>query len=240
MKEWNINPKTNRTKHGQRRHQILAVAGQLVAAEGLEGLKMPIVAKEIGISTPALYRHFPSKEALVAVLAGRVVDDIHVVLSEVRDAPSAHPCDVLARFSGAYIELSIDDPVTSALLNAFVTDPRRLVVGPMSDEIWGMCESWWESIESSLRECRVSEGRAELGAWGLWTALQGQLGALKFAERRGGISVRDSAALASFSVVMGIVDSSFRLGLAEWTRSFKQGASRCAAARGGTQKWWEL
>ena len=74
---WEINPATNRAKHGQRRHQILAIAGQLVASEGLEGLKMPVISRELGISTPALYRHFPSKESLVAELALRVMDEIH-------------------------------------------------------------------------------------------------------------------------------------------------------------------
>ncbi len=49
MKNWEINPATNRTKHGQRRHQILAIAGQLVASEGLEGLKLPVIARELGI-----------------------------------------------------------------------------------------------------------------------------------------------------------------------------------------------
>ena len=141
MKNWEINPATNRTKHGQRRHQILAIAGQLVASEGLEGLKLPVIARELGISTPALYRHFPSKESLVAELALRVMDEIHTVLKRAQTGRSLNGFERLGRFSGAYLELALTDPVTTALLSTFVTDPRRLVTGPASDEIWGIGQS---------------------------------------------------------------------------------------------------
>ena len=240
MKNWEINPATNRTKHGQRRHQILAIAGQLVASEGLEGLKLPVIARELGISTPALYRHFPSKESLVAELALRVMDEIHTVLKRAQTGRSLNGFERLGRFSGAYLELALTDPVTTALLSTFVTDPRRLVTGPASDEIWGLASRWWQDLEVCLEEIGVgSESTREL-AWGLWTALQGQLGAQKFAERRGDIDIRRSSALSTFGMVAGFASHSSRDGLEEWCRAFNDGASMCESARGERKQWWEL
>lgn len=52
------------------RDRILAEACDLYVADGMEGFSMRTLARRVGVSAPALYRHFESKEALVvAVLA---------------------------------------------------------------------------------------------------------------------------------------------------------------------------
>jgi AcrR family transcriptional regulator len=49
-----------------RREQILAVAAQLFARHGFHGVSIADLGAAVGVSGPALYRHFPSKEALLA------------------------------------------------------------------------------------------------------------------------------------------------------------------------------
>ena len=49
-----------------RREQILAVAAQLFARHGFHGVSIADLGAAIGVSGPALYRHFPGKEALLA------------------------------------------------------------------------------------------------------------------------------------------------------------------------------
>jgi AcrR family transcriptional regulator len=53
---------------GNRREQILAVAAQLFARHGFHGVSIADLGAAVGISGPALYRHFPGKEALLAEL----------------------------------------------------------------------------------------------------------------------------------------------------------------------------
>jgi AcrR family transcriptional regulator len=66
-------PKTPR--HDERRDEILRVALHLFATQGIEGTGLREIAKRIGVSQPALYHYFASKEALVdAVLDWRKVD----------------------------------------------------------------------------------------------------------------------------------------------------------------------
>jgi AcrR family transcriptional regulator len=49
-----------------RREQILAVAAQLFARHGYHGVSIADLGAAVGVSGPALYRHFPGKEALLA------------------------------------------------------------------------------------------------------------------------------------------------------------------------------
>jgi AcrR family transcriptional regulator len=49
-----------------RREQILAVAAELFAQRGFHGVSIADLGAAVGVSGPALYRHFPGKEALLA------------------------------------------------------------------------------------------------------------------------------------------------------------------------------
>ncbi len=53
----------------ERQQEIIDVALNLINAKGIQGLTMKNLSKEIGISEPAIYRHFENKiEILLAVL----------------------------------------------------------------------------------------------------------------------------------------------------------------------------
>jgi len=49
-----------------RREQILATAAELFAARGFHGTSVVDLGAACGITGPALYRHFPSKDAMLA------------------------------------------------------------------------------------------------------------------------------------------------------------------------------
>lgn len=49
-----------------RREQILAEAAVLFARHGFHGVSIDGIGAAVGVSGPALYRHFPSKEGLLA------------------------------------------------------------------------------------------------------------------------------------------------------------------------------
>lgn len=51
-----------------RREQLLAVAKTLFARHGFHGVRLEDLAKGVGISAPAVYRHFESKEAVLEEL----------------------------------------------------------------------------------------------------------------------------------------------------------------------------
>lgn len=57
---------TTRTAEPSRREQILATAADLFAARGFHGVSVADLGAACGISGPALYKHFASKDAMLA------------------------------------------------------------------------------------------------------------------------------------------------------------------------------
>ncbi|MGQ4601596.1 SACE_7040 family transcriptional regulator [Nocardia sp. R6R-6] len=52
----------------QRRRQLLEAGARLIADRGFLGMRLDDLGAAVGISGPAVYRHFPSKEALLTEL----------------------------------------------------------------------------------------------------------------------------------------------------------------------------
>lgn len=76
-----------------RRSQLIAAAERLVAEKGYLAVRLEDIGAAVGVSGPAIYRHFPNKEALlVELLVGistRLLDGARKVLSEAADAEAA-------------------------------------------------------------------------------------------------------------------------------------------------------
>ncbi|MEU5299227.1 TetR/AcrR family transcriptional regulator [Streptomyces noursei] len=65
-----------RLSPADRRAQLLAVGARLFAARPYDDVLMEDVAKEAGVSRALLYRHFPSKHALFAVVYQQAADQL--------------------------------------------------------------------------------------------------------------------------------------------------------------------
>ena len=78
-----------------RREQILAVAAQLFAKHGFHGVSIADLGAAVGVSGPALYRHFPGKEALLAELLVGISEHL-LAGGQERAAASDDPREVLA------------------------------------------------------------------------------------------------------------------------------------------------
>jgi AcrR family transcriptional regulator len=71
------------------RERILDAAEALFADRGFEGTALRDVAARVGIRTPSLYNHFPSKEALYSAVLERTVGPVLALLSEIVQSPGA-------------------------------------------------------------------------------------------------------------------------------------------------------
>jgi TetR/AcrR family tetracycline transcriptional repressor len=68
---------------GQRRAQVLQAAIELLDEVGLDALTMRLLASRLGVRASALYRHYPSKQALLDAMVAHLVspaDDIAPLL----------------------------------------------------------------------------------------------------------------------------------------------------------------
>ncbi|PHF11819.1 TetR/AcrR family transcriptional regulator [Bacillus wiedmannii] len=67
------------TKNLQTSQNIVEVSFKLMAEYGIEKMSLSMIAKEVGISKPAIYYHFSSKEALVDFLFEEIFSGYHFV-----------------------------------------------------------------------------------------------------------------------------------------------------------------
>src|ERR1700730_14503271 len=76
-----------------RKEELIAVAARLFATRGYRSVGVDDIGEGLGLTAPAIYRHFPSKEALlVAVFDGVIADNlvrIREIVAEIHDPEEA-------------------------------------------------------------------------------------------------------------------------------------------------------
>jgi AcrR family transcriptional regulator len=124
-----------------RREQILATAAELFAARGFHGVSVADLGAACGISGPALYKHFPAKDALLAEMLVSISERLLAVGRE-RVAAASTPRDALV----ALVEWHTD----------FALHDRALIVVQDRD---------WESLPTEAREQVRTLQRAYVDLW---------------------------------------------------------------------------
>lgn len=140
---------SRREKTEVRRAQIVEAARKLLADSPLEAISTRRIARSLGVSQPALFRHFPSRDRLLLAviesareaLAARV----QVVLTETSSARAR--LERLTRELFRYVE---DEPGLPRLLFANVADGK----GPVLDALRGL-----HSMQASLVAELVRDGQ---------------------------------------------------------------------------------
>lgn len=104
--------------HGHLREQILCAACELLEENNVASLSLRAVAKKVGVSHTAPYRHFKDKESLLAGIAGLGYDELSAQLA---DAVKSHPNDPAAQLKAAghrYLQLALQTPQCTQLMHA--------------------------------------------------------------------------------------------------------------------------
>ena len=124
-----------------RRQQILDIAADLFAARGFHGVSVAELGAACGISGPALYKHFESKDSMLAEM---LVSISETLLSEGRSrvASAQGPREALEALVEWHIEFAIDH--------------RALIVVQDRD---------WSSLPDEARERVRALQRAYVDVW---------------------------------------------------------------------------
>jgi len=97
------------TRTTSRRAEILAAAAELFARRGFHGVSIEDLGRAVGTSGPALYRHFPGKQALLSAM---LVDISERLLAEgrTRVAAAVEPAAALDALIAWHVEFALDNP----------------------------------------------------------------------------------------------------------------------------------
>lgn len=94
---------------GTRREQILRIAAELFAKRGFHGVSVAELGRACEMSGPALYRHFPSKDAVLAEMLVSFSDELlEVGRARVRSATS--PGQALAALVEWHVDFALGNP----------------------------------------------------------------------------------------------------------------------------------
>ncbi|GAA2610637.1 TetR/AcrR family transcriptional regulator [Actinomadura fulvescens] len=91
-----------------RRTEILAAAAELFARRGFHGASIGDVGRAVGLTGPALYRHFSGKEAVLAEMLLDISRRLHAEgLRRAAEPEAARALDALLRW---HIAFALDNP----------------------------------------------------------------------------------------------------------------------------------
>jgi len=132
-----------------RREQIMAAAAELFAHHGFHGVGIDDIGAAVGISGPALYRHFRSKDAIL----GEMLNSISRYLLDggtTRAENPGSPDEVLTGLVRFHVEFALAHPslITVQERNlANLTDPDRKQVRALQRQY---VEVWVRAIRRSV------------------------------------------------------------------------------------------
>ncbi|MEM6744873.1 MAG: TetR/AcrR family transcriptional regulator [Pseudomonadota bacterium] len=96
--------------HGNLREALVDAAARLIAERGPQGFTMAEAAREAGVSAAAPYRHFKSREALIAELALRGFDLFADLLAHAWAGGAPSPLAAFERVGRAYLAFAAKEP----------------------------------------------------------------------------------------------------------------------------------
>ncbi|WP_369133711.1 TetR/AcrR family transcriptional regulator [Modestobacter sp. I12A-02662] len=93
-----------------RREQILRAAAQLFAERGARAVGVDDVGAAVGVTGPAIYRHFASKDAMLAEMLLRISERLLAGSAEVVAAAGDDAAGQLRALIAFQVEFALDNP----------------------------------------------------------------------------------------------------------------------------------
>ena len=131
-----------------RREQILAAAAELFARHGFHGVGIDDIGAAVGISGPALYRHFRSKDAMLGEMLTSISENLLAGGEQRRDA--SEPGAVLAELIRFQVDFALDNPALITVQErnlGNLTEPDRRRVRALQRRY---VEVWVQAIRDTV------------------------------------------------------------------------------------------
>ncbi|MEU8683912.1 TetR/AcrR family transcriptional regulator [Streptomyces sp. NPDC048611] len=124
----------------QNRAEIKAAALQQLAEGGIQAVALTRIAKDMGLSGPALYRYFAGRDDLLSELIRDAYDEVAQAVGQAGGAPADGPRAALHALADAYRDWAVDQPhryllIQGTPLPGYAAPPdtllrARAVLGP--------------------------------------------------------------------------------------------------------------
>lgn len=142
-----------------RREQILSTAADLFAARGFHGVSVADLGAACGISGPALYKHFPSKDAMLSEMLVNISEHL-LTGGQKRVAEAGTPQEALQTLIDFHVDFAITNPGLIAVQErdwASLPDDSRAQVRELQREYVTL---WADQVTSLYPSVRGEAARA--------------------------------------------------------------------------------
>jgi AcrR family transcriptional regulator len=139
-----------------RDRQILDAAAALFYEKGFHGVGVDEIGERVGISGPALYRHFSGKDEILATLFNEAMDELISATAAVFDDPQRD----LERLIRHHVEFSISH---RHLVNVYQREDRSLVQ-PWRRHFERRMRQYASRWEATLKRCFPDASPAHIAA----------------------------------------------------------------------------
>lgn len=102
--------------HGHLREALINEACQQIEQEGATALNLSKLAQKIGVSQPAVYRHFPNKQALAISVAQRGFEQLAEALQKTTQDLESDAFKSIKAVAKAYVEFALNNPEIARLM----------------------------------------------------------------------------------------------------------------------------
>lgn len=147
-----------------RRQQILSTAADLFAARGFHGVSMGDIGAAVGVSGPALYKHFASKEDILGQCLLHASDQLLAGARELLSEPGALPERALEALIARHADFALDNPalivVQEREWGALGTDAR----GQVRERQLAYVDVWCDALRPLRPDLSAVQARAAVQA----------------------------------------------------------------------------
>ena len=113
--------------HGDLRAALVKAGLDLLETQSAEGLSLREVARQVGVSPTAVYRHFPNKQSLLYALCEHAADGLYAAQDAAMKAAGGGPAGFAAT-GQAYVRYALANPSLFRLL--MTTKPPTEMLDP--------------------------------------------------------------------------------------------------------------
>lgn len=161
-----------RYHHGDLRSALVSETAKIVAAEGRQSVTIRELAKRLGVSRNAPYRHFTDKNELLCAVAEVAFYEFANVLKEARNHSGDTALQQLYKMGIAYLEFSQANGAIYKLMfnDPLISENKTPSLQQASDATFGVL---LEMLKYCQQQGVINRQSEELQAMFVWSSIHG-------------------------------------------------------------------
>lgn len=149
---------------------IVTEALTVVRESGIEALSMRTLGARMGVTAPAFYAYFGSRDELLRACAQVCYDDLANRFATVR---SASTIEMLRQSSLVYVQMSIDEPLLFQLMFLYSPDSLGVDIGIEHSGASAVFNAMVDNLRKAIAEGDLAAAEPLDYAMALWAAVHG-------------------------------------------------------------------